>query len=201
MIKLPTLFLLGALAAASQASITFVSANVPQKGDENVLYTGEGTTDNAPLILGRTNQSRQLVRFSGAGENLIGTGGQAWITGTDGDITRLTITPPEGQIAFSSVILNVNPDLKGNATSTVDFTVTTANQALTYNDVRVGPGSNFFTFAAGDGDVITSLSLFSRVQLSDVRQVRVGLAPVPEPASIMGLALGGLALLRRRKRG
>ncbi|RYG23066.1 PEP-CTERM sorting domain-containing protein [bacterium] len=196
--KLISLVLVSALAAASQADILFASGNNPQT-DEVVQFNSASLLDDALLIEGETNSTATIIEFYGAGEILTSpSAGQARIEAVDGAFTDLTMSVKAGQAfdAFTSIILNINAADDGQV-------LLTGNDGT--NDFSAlfdldGNGENFFTITTSNNQTIKSFKLQSTVDLEDVGQVRVGLAPVPEPASMVALGLGALGILKRRRK-
>ena len=191
------------VAQSASADILISSGNTGSLDDENVLFPVTNVAGNP--IFGQTQDTNTQVQFS-SNENLIApSGGQARVEGADGDFTQLAVTTPGG--SYTSLILNLNA--AQNTTGTVDFTaVDTDGDVFTFLNQAIGSGQNFFTFLAVNGQRIASVSLVADVPLEflDARQVRIGFndldEDLPEPASLLllGAALGGLALRRRRTR-
>ena len=197
--KLFSICVLCALAAASQADITFTAGNHPQV-DENVQFNDPGLLMSGALVQGDTNMTSTIIDFYGAGEDLTTpNSGQARIEAADGGLTDLTMAVHAGQAydSFTSIILNLNASKDGQVTLTANDGTT--DFSSTFNIDK--NGQNFFTITAINGETIKTFSLSSTVDLSDVRQVRVGVAQaVPEPASMAALGLGALGILKRRKK-
>jgi hypothetical protein len=190
-----------AFAPAANASIFFFSGNNPEWVDENILFQGQET---APSITGITNQSNELISFYGAGIDLTGSAseGQARLEGADGQtFTSLSISRVDPNVGFTGLILDVR--LARGQTGTITFNVdsmgggTTTSQSFDLNH-----GQNFFTiYSDNPSELLSSVSFETTGDVADVRHVRIGgITQVPEPASLACLTIGGLALLRRRRR-
>jgi hypothetical protein len=97
---------------------------------------------------------------------------------------------------IKTLVWNLNADQDG----TVTFRVGRSGGADHIASFSVDrAGENFFRFEA-IGEYITFVRLDTDVPLSDIRQVR--LTPVPEPATMLGLAMaiGAVGLKRSRRK-
>ncbi len=111
--------------------------------------------------------------------------------------------------SFTSLILNLDTKVNG----TVDFrAVDTMGDIFTFNNIALGrSGSNFFTFTTIKGQRIANVSFVSDAPLAfmDAAQFRIGgalldtapLPPgVPEPASVLMMGAGLIAVARRLRK-
>ena len=211
-----------AMAGSAAADVIFTLGNNPQPGEENILFNGPGTTSGPALtVTGRTNNSDLLVDFT-SDENLVTPArGQARIEAVDGDFTTLTFNVETG--TFGDFILNpiMNPTTGRPVTGTVDVTVNLVNEApQTFSYTVSSGGNNFVTITTANGERISSINIASGTGISffDLQQPRISTATscppgsennplcnpipsVPEPGvlSLIGLALSGMAAMRRRK--
>jgi hypothetical protein len=179
------------------ADITITAGPGNFENDENVAFNQEGLLDVGPIVQGMTNQSMRVVDFFGAGEDLITpSAGQARVEAVDGLLTDLSLKMNSPSYSISTLVWNINADADGQ----VEFTIVRTggpNHVATFD--LDGAGENWFMMEA-IGESMTMVSFSTNVGIEDVRQVRLG--SVPEPASMLALALGaGLVAARRRWRG
>lgn len=189
------------------------TANMGGNPPENLLFNDGGVS--GPSIEGTTNQTSTNFTVSAA-EVLLGSGGQATVTPSDGLIDTLMIFPTDPLLRFSDIEFNVGIT-GGNETSGV-FTLSIIDQddaTTTFfgtgadffpdtGDVT-GNGSNRFRLTGSDGMFIkkATLSVVSGQIIDEITQIRLGgVAAIPEPSAF--LFLGSLATLgafgRWRKR-
>jgi len=205
---------IGLVPGASRADFTFYDSNGAfQQGlnqfgltDQNVLFNGPGSNPGPGLtVSGRTNQSDQVVDITGQQNLITPASGQARVTAETGNLTTATIHPADPALGFSSLSFAVNPVNGSDANLTL--TVLNQNGGTGTHTLPVTPGLVFFGVIASNGQVITQATIESSLaaQITDIRQIRVGLVPVPEPGSLalfgIGLAsAGALGAWRRRAR-
>jgi len=198
---------IGLLPGPSQANIIFTLGNNPQPGEENVLLN-KGTTGNT--VFGETNKSGTTVQFTSTQTLTEPANGQARIEATDGStqigLTNVTISVPGG--TYGDLIFNPSiTGTVGTAGGTLTVSVTDNFGTVSPFTYTLGNGNNFLTITTSGGESIasTSLSYDNTGGFTDLREVRISGAVVPEPATITMLATGagviaaGYGLRRRRK--
>jgi len=211
--------LLGVTPGAHATITLFTGIEGGNQGTDNVLFNPCGTSSGpATTTQGCLNTSHTTLIDITSSENLeVLGGGQARVAGADGGFTNLAIFPDAPGSGFTKLIFNLNASADGTA----DFTVDQVGEPdVVFSNVALdGNGQNFFTVIASAGEVATAFALTSTVDITDIRQIRIGCGalppsppppppppvpePVPEPGSLLllGSALVGFGILRRRKRG
>lgn len=196
----------GSTINASDPGVVFTLGNIPQPGEENVLLN-TGTTGNT--VFGQTNQTHVLVQFTSPQTLSEPSSGQARVEAINGGgsqvgLTDITISVPGhtyGDLIF-------NPDIAGNIGvpgGTLNVSVTDIHGMVFLFSYALGHGENFLTITTTGGDTIVSTTLQYSLPggFTDLRQTRIsGVTVIPEPATYvpcMGLGLGLIALLRRRR--
>lgn len=193
---------LGLLASgAARADVTISRGNIPGATD-NVLYNNCSGSVQGPAatIQGCLNQARAtLVDLATTGDSLkIQGGGQANLEAVDGSFNDLTIAFADGA-AFNYLILNIDVPKKSSGIAT--FTASLGGQPAVSQTLALnGNGQNFFTVQATGGDALTSFRIVSDAGMSNVNQVRIAAAPIPEPGE-WALMLAGLGVVGWIARG
>lgn len=188
-----------AVAAAGAQAILVIDptpGNLPDT--ENVLFNVGGLIPEGPLVQGVLNSSEVIVDFFGAGEDLVTPpGGQARVASIDGLFTMLTTQMDDPSLGISAYQFNINAKTAGDVT--IDLHVA-GGVALSGTFAVVAGGENWFKVYGTEGEVMDKVTLLSTAELQDVRQNRIGAAPlpVPEPSALAGLGVGLALLLRRR---
>ena len=196
--KLKALLLGVAMAGAftSASALTVLTGNVPQDDDNLVRNPcGLATPDTGLSVQGCLNTNHAAIVNISSDEEINIDGGQADVTATDDLLSTLTIETD----GFSTLILDIDASADGTVTFT-DGAGTSSPFALDDN------GSNFFTLTGIVGNFVTFTTFVDGIEtdiVSDIKQIRLGVAPpIPEPETY-ALMLAGLAAVgfisRRRK--
>ena len=219
-LKLAAILALGFGAMIARADIVITAGNTGSLNDSNLLFNGTGDLNSSATttpfqLIGHLNTTTAPHVTVEAAEpfNAITGGGQATIQANDGglDYLKFFLGPPQGGV-FTSLIFNLNAVADGSVTITAIEGVNPtclAGGCLTTTLVPLaldGNGSNWFTTVAIDGQNIANVFLTSSVDLSSVRQVRLGgenlgTTIVPEPSAMVLLVtfLGALAFWKRKR--
>jgi hypothetical protein len=173
--------------------------------DENVQYQSP-VSSNGGFTLTTTTNAGTSVTFN-SNEAIVGSGGQATITGTDGNIGFLTWMLTSPTLGYSDGVFKVTPASgAGGATS---VTVTAVDEfGASFSQILNIPASGFFNVDGTSSELIRSITVSANGQLDDIRQVRLGgvdtiTAAVPEPSTwammILGFSGVGFVAYRRRR--
>jgi hypothetical protein len=185
----------------ASADLVILSGNNPQPDEENVLLS---TNQSGTTVSGFTNLSNIQVDFTSiTGQTLTTPAvGQAIIETSDngGLITSVVMTSPG--FVFTDVI--ANPHDSGAFTVTVEgFTAAGVPETLSQNFAG-GPGENFVTVLAQNGETISSVAFTSTAGFDQFTQPRISglVAAIPEPSTwaMMLLGFAGLGLAFRQSR-
>jgi len=199
-------------APSANATLQLQSGLVGGSGDvDNVIFNACGLPGGpATTVQGCLNTNHNtLVDFTGHEDLVISGGGQAVINAQDGAFDFVKINLADASLGFSKLQFNLDAIADGTANFEA---VDQFGNVFTFTDIALkGNGNNFFTLFSVDNQVAVSFSLTSTVaiqNITDLEQVRLGVArtsrevDVPEPTTLalLGSALLGFGILRRRKR-
>lgn len=195
-----------ALPAPATAAIVVATGAPGVNTDENVLFKNLGPSGT---IVTSTNKDT-LVTFTGD-EILDATaGGQAKITGADGDLTTLNFFLTDPAATMSAVEFSLS---RPNGRSAEDALATIRffdqfGVATTFENAPLNTGQSWFAAYVTMQSAISRVEISTSAAIRDVRHVRIttanAAAAVPEPASwlmlIIGFGMAGAAMRRRHRR-
>jgi len=189
-------------ATSAKASIVISTGNAGGPHENVLFHDGTAVGDTLTTL---TNMGTS-VTFTGNEQLQSFAGGQARISGSDGDLTFLSWALTTANEGYLSGDFKVDPSHSGGAT---DVTITATDQFGTLFTCAACaiPSSGFFNVEASAGELITSISVLANGELDDIRQVRLeGVASaVPETSTWAMMILGffgvGLAAYHRNRRG
>lgn len=200
-LTLLTVGLLGGYVTSAHASLVISSGN--GSFDELVQYQNPIST-NGGLTLTTATNAGTSVTFTGL-EAIVGSGGQATITGTDNNIQYLSWTLTDATLGYNDGVFKVTP--ANGASGATSLSITALDQFGTAftKSLSIDP-DGFFNVHALDDQLIRTITVTANGQLKDIRQVRLGgveaIAAIPEPSTwamlIVGFAGVGFMAYRRR---
>ena len=195
--------LLGVALPSAHASLVISLGN--GTFDQNVQYQNP-VSSNGGLTLTTTTNAGTSVTFTGH-EVLVGSGGQATITGTDNNINYLSWALTDATLGYNDGVFKVTA--AHGATGATGVTITATDQFGTdFVQFLAISGSGFFNVDALDDQLIRTITVSANGQLADIRQVRLGgvetIAAVPEPSTwamlVLGFAGVGFMAYRRKSK-
>lgn len=195
------------LSAPTEAAIVVLTSPPGVKTDENVSFKNLGP---AATIVTSTNKDT-AVTFTGT-ETLDATaGGQAKITGADGDLTALNFFLTDPAAGMSAVEFSISGPTGKRSSEEVLATINFFDQFGVGTTITAAPldrGQNWFAAYVTMASQISRVEINTSAGIRDIRHVRIATAnavtAVPEPAAwsmlIAGFGIAGAALRRRNRR-
>lgn len=191
------LAILVAAPPADAAIVTHTSPGAVQPS-ENVLFQNMGPAN--PLVT--TTNHNTSVTFTGNEMLNSVSGGQARISGADGNLNSLTFYLTNPAFGMSAVeFLLTDPNGQHHTSATIDF-YDQNNAVTSIANFVLGNGNDWFSAETNGGSTISKVVITTLANISDVRQVRITAAAVPEPA-VWAMLIGGFGMIgaasRRRR--
>lgn len=186
-------------ASPAMAAILTYTSSGPVQPKENVQFNDNLATDPFTAL---TNKGTSVTFTSNESLQSF-SGGQARISGSDGNINSLTFFLTDPLKAMTAVeFLITDPNGRTHTTATVSF-FDQFNVATTISDFALGNGNDWFAAKVTGNSVISKVVITTAANVEDVRQIRVSPAVVPEPATwamlIAGFGMIGAAMRRRNR--
>jgi PEP-CTERM motif len=197
-------------ASSAQAAILFdFNPPFPPNPDQNLKFNDPGLVLSGMTVEGYIDVPALVFEISGL-ESLVASGGQASVSSSDDGFTWLLFQPSIPNVGFGAFEANLGVFKPGggNVAGIVNVTVTDTNGLAPSQSFAVNSsGNNFFNLLATDSQFIRSVLIESDVDLSEIKQMRVGgvtnpgdqTTQVPEPGAL-GLFGAGLLIVARRLR-
>jgi hypothetical protein len=189
------------LAGAGKANADIIITVGPSPaGDLETLLFGL-EPGPALIVQGETNISGYVFNIEGTEPLITPAMGQARVEAEDGGFTFAWIYPDDPTLLFQEFVAN----LQFFATTTGFATVTAFDQfgGSEFLTFGVGPGENFFNVTAIASQLLRGVQVETTVEMTDIRQIRVGgfqILEVPEPSVLLVLGLGLVACASRLRR-
>lgn len=187
---------LAAMAGSANAIIVIDTLSAAYPGTENILFNDDTLIETGPLVQGITNNTRLIVNWYGAGEDLIA--GNEQISPVDGTFNMFSVAMDDPGLGIAAYQFNLNALGSGDVTIKL-FELGSLSYSETFVVNEQGP--NAFRLYGTEKEVFSSISIMSTVDLSGVSQNRISAVPgaVPEPAAFIALGIGLAGLLVRKR--
>lgn len=186
-----------AVAATAQADLVIDTEPGNMSGIETVLLNDTGLITTGPMVQGMTSDSKLIVDYFGAGEDLVA--GRARVMAVDGGLTQLSIRMDDPTLGIAAYRFNL--DALGTGEVTINlFEQGSLSHTETFSVDERGP--NWFRVYTTDKEVLSMITFTSDVEIGAVRNNGVYAVPnpVPEPSSFLALGVGLMALVALRRR-
>ena len=182
-----------AFGGSAKASIVIDTGNAGGF-HQNVQFQDGSSVGDSLTTLTNANTS---VTFTGTEQLESFAGGQARISGSDGNLTALSWELTAPNTGYTLADFKLNPS-QSNGATLISITVTDQFGNLFTCPLCSIPSSGFFNVQASAGELITEISILANGQLDDVRQVRLDgvtqISAVPESSTWAMLIIGFMGI-------
>ena len=195
--KIVTAGALAAIAGSANAVLVVDTEPMVLTGTENVLFNDDTLISQGPLVQGITNETRLIVDWFGAGEDLIAE--NASVSAVDGGLFTFSVDMNDPTLGIAAYQFNI--DALGSGDMTINlYEMGSLSYSQTVSLDKQGP--NFFRVYGTDKEVMSMITIVSDVEIGAITRNRIESMPepVPEPSAFIALGLGMAMLVARRRR-